>query len=221
MLHHAPPEQHGLQLGLGRFSFGDHFQLRRGGGFHVPVLQQERIGADAADVPGRGRSRVFPDLEHSQVPLFLQQFQCVRVEVRGDDDFAEDFGDGLGAGQIQPLIDRDDSPKRRLSVRGQGPVPRFAQALSLPDAAGIGVLENRQRRRVVRKFRDQIRRGRQVENIVVGKLLAVQLLKVIGESTVKRGSLVRVLAVTQWLRLRGFHNQHRRQRRRGQLQRQG
>ena len=119
------------------------------------------------------------------------------------------------------MVHRNDSAKRRLFVRGQRSSPRFAKLFSLTHAARIRVLENSQRGRVVRKFRDQIRRRRQVQNVVVGKFLPVQLLEVLGESPVESGALVRILAVTQRLPLRGLQDQHRRQHRRRLLQRQG
>ena len=64
------------------------------------------------------------------------------------------------------------------------------------------MLQKRQRRRVVRKFRNQIRRRRQIQNVVVGKFLAVQLLEKFIEATVKRSRLMRIFTVTQRLRQR-------------------
>ena len=61
------------------------------------------------------------------------------------------------------------------------------------------MLENRQRRRFAVKFRDERRRRREVKNVVIGKLLAVQLLEVFGEFPVKRGGLMRVFTITQRL----------------------
>ena len=73
------------------------------------------------------------------------------------------------------------------------------------------MLENGQGRSVLGEFREQTCRGGQVQNVVVGKFLAAQLLEEIGESSVERGALMRVLAVTQRLRLWCLQEQHGRQ----------
>ena len=52
---------------------------------------------------------------------------------------------------------------------------------ALADAAGIHVLENRQRRGVAGKFGDQGRGGGEVQNVVIGKFLAVELLEIFVE----------------------------------------
>ena len=78
---------------------------------------------------------------------------------------------------------------------------------ALADAAGIRVLQDRQRRRVVGEFRDQTRRRGEVQNVVVGKLLAVQLLEIIRGTAVKRRGLVRVFAVAQRLHQRRGNRQ--------------
>ena len=44
---------------------------------------------------------------------------------------------------------------------------------------------------------DQLGRGGDVEDVVIGKLLAVELLEMLVEIAVERGRLVRVFAVTQ------------------------
>ena len=41
MLDHAPAEQHRLQLGPRRLSFGHHFQVRGRHGFQIPFLHQK------------------------------------------------------------------------------------------------------------------------------------------------------------------------------------
>ena len=124
-------------------------------------------------------SGLLQDSQEAQVLLLLQQAQRLRAEVRRHDNFAEDLRDRFRAGRIERAVHRDDAAERGLAVRGQRLVPGFAQAGPLAHAAGVGVLEDGQRRRVGSKLRDQVRRRGQVQNIIVGKLLAVQLLKVL------------------------------------------
>src|SRR5437588_1502521 len=110
-----------------------------------------------------------------------QQLPGIRLKLRRDDDFAEDFRDRFSACQIQRLVDGDDAPERRLFIGGKSSVPGFTQVLSLSYAARIGVFEDGERRRVVRELPDQIRRGCQVQNVIERKFLAMQLLEVMGE----------------------------------------
>ena len=63
------------------------------------------------------------------------------------------------------------------------------------DAAGVGVLENRNGR--LRKFVDEFRGGGNVQDVVEGEFLAVQFLKILVQFPVERRLLVRVLAVTK------------------------
>ena len=59
----------------------------------------------------------------------------------------------------------------------------------------------------VAEFRDQSCRRRQIQNVVVGKFLAVELFEKLVELAVKRRRLVRVLAVAQRLRQRRGNRQ--------------
>ena len=61
------------------------------------------------------------------------------------------------------------------------------------------MLEDGERRRFVHEFSDQVRCRRQIQDIVVRKLFAVQLLEEIMELPIKSGVLMRVLPVTQGL----------------------
>jgi hypothetical protein len=69
------------------------------------------------------------------------------------------------------------------------------------------VLENRQGGRVAVELADERGGGGEIENVVIGKLLAVQLLEEFAELAVKRGGLMRVFAVAQRLRQRGGNDQ--------------
>ena len=128
---------------------------------------------------GSGVSGGFQHLQQSQVLLLLQKRQRLGREIRRDDDLAENLRDGLRAGAVERLVHGDDAAERRLPVGRERLVPGLAQIRALADAARIRVLENRQRRRLAREFRDQVRRRREIQNVVVGKFLAVKLLEII------------------------------------------
>ena len=70
------------------------------------------------------------------------------------------------------------------------------------------MFEDRQRRASSRNSAIKCRRRRQIQNIIVGKLLAVQLLEKFVEIAIKRRRLMRVFAVAQWLRQRRGNRQH-------------
>ena len=97
------------------------------------------------------------------------------------------------------MIDSDDTTEGRLIIRSKRLVPRLAQVSALAHAAGVGMLEDRQRGRVLQKFADQICRRRGVENVVVRQRLAVQLFKVLVKFAVQPGALMWVLTVAQRL----------------------
>ena len=203
MLHHAPAEQHRPQLRLRRLPPRDDLQIRRRRRFQIPLLQQERIRAHAAHVP-RLRCRAGTSSIFSRRRFF---FFCKMASASGVKS-----GATITSLKISAIASAQAASSARFTAMmpPNGACRSVANALSqasrrlvaLPDAARIGVLENRQRRRIVRELRDQARRRRQVENVVVGKFLAVQLLEVFVEPAVKRRRLVRVLAVAQRLRQR-------------------
>ena len=86
----------------------------------------------------------------------------------------------FASASVERPIANDDAAKRRLLIGGERFLPRFAQIGIAPDAARIGVLQNRDRR--LGKFRDQIGRRGDVENVVKGKFLAVKFFEVLVES---------------------------------------
>ena len=98
---------------------------------------------------GCGCQRAFQDFQQPQIFFLLQNRQRLRRKIRRDDDFAENFRDGLRAAAVERPVHGDDAAERRLLVRGERLVPGLAQICALADAAGIRVLEDRQRRRVI------------------------------------------------------------------------
>ena len=75
------------------------------------------------------------------------------------------------SGRLQMMI----PPNGACLVRGERLVPGHAQVGIGTDAAGVGVLEDRDRRFV--ELADELRGSRDVEDVVEGKLLAVKLLE--------------------------------------------
>ena len=69
------------------------------------------------------------------------------------------------------------------------------------------MFQDRQGRPIADEFGHQARRGRQVENVVIGKFLAVELLEIVMEPAVERGSLMRVFPVSQRLGQGRLHQQ--------------
>ena len=74
-------------------------------------------------------------------------------------------------------------------------------------AARVGVLEDGQRWQLTFELRDQGRCGRQVEDVVVRQLLAVQLLEILLKLAVQGRLLMRVLPVAKRLGQRRTHRQ--------------
>ena len=94
------------------------------------------------------------------------------------------------------MIDSDDTTEGRLIIRSKRLVPRLAQASALAHAAGVGMLEDRQRGRP-----PEIRRSTPppcVENVAVRQRLraVVQSTRQIYRTT---GALMWVLTVAQRL----------------------
>ena len=112
-------------------------------------------------------------------------------------------------GQHEFLIHGNDAAERRLLVRRKRLVPRFAQARALSHAAWVHVFENRQGGCVIGKLGDQRGSGGQVQNVVVRKFLAVQLLEIIVKPPIKRGGLMRIFAIAQRLRARCLDDSQR------------
>ena len=163
------------------------------------MLQQEGIAAHAAQIP----SPAFPDglyyFHQPQVFFLLQNLQRFRRKIRRNDDLAENLRDRLRTARIQCTIHGNDPAKRRLFVRGIGFVPGGAQIVSLSHAARIHMLQNRQCRRFDFELRNQAGRSGQIQNVVVRKFLAMQLLEELLKISIQAGCLMRIFPVTQRL----------------------
>ena len=141
---------------------------------------------------GSGRG----ELPHqAQIFLLLQKRARVGLEIRRDDDLAEDLADRPGERLGERAVADDDAAERRLLVGGEGLVPRLAQVGVAADAARVGVLEDGDGR--LGEFLDQLGGGGDIEDVVVGKFLAVELFEMLVEVAVERGGLVRIFAVAE------------------------
>ena len=143
----------------------------------------------------RGHLRQAPEFHQAQTFLFLQDVQRGGRKIRRDDDLAEDAGNGAGQRLGHRPVGNDDATKRRLTIGRQGLVPSGEKIPAAPHPARVGVFEDGHRR--LAEFRDEIHGGRDIEDVVVGKFLAVQLLEMVGKPAVKFGLLVRVFTVAE------------------------
>jgi len=159
----------------------------------VGVLD-EKPAKHAAYVPAVLAHRL-QDPHQAQVLLFLEERPRVGLEIRRDDHLAEDLRDRLRQRERDREVADDDAAKRRLLVGRKRLLPRLAQVGIGADPARVRVLEDRNRR--LGKFRDQVRGGADIEDVVIRELLAVELFKIRVEVPVELGLLVRVFAVAQ------------------------
>ena len=193
MLDHLPTEFHGaLLLRRGRTT-GDNARPGQITDRRIVILHEQTPD----DGPHIARGGLGPGAQFHQTQIFflLQNFQGRGNKIRRDDHFAENFRDGAGQRFGHGAVGDDNPAERRLTIRGESFLPSGSQILIAPYPAGIGVLENGHRR--FGEFGDEIHRRGDIEDVVVGKFLAVQLLEVIGKFPVKLGLLVRILTITQ------------------------
>ena len=199
VLDHAPAEEHRLHFVGGGRALGDDFflealELRGRAGVAILHEHAAEHGADVELVFLLAGRR--GELAHeAQVFLFLEEDAGVGLEFRGDDDLAENLADGAGERLGEGAVADDDAAEGGLLVGGEGLVPRGLQVGIGADAAGVGVLEDGDGR--LGKFLDELGGGGDIEDVVEGEFLAVELLEVLVEIAVERGLLVRVLAVAE------------------------
>ena len=110
--------------------------------------------------------------------------------------------DRLGGGRVERPVERDDAAKGADRVASERLIPGFAQARADRDAARVGVLDDRHRRRS--EFGDQLEGGVGIGIVVVRQLLALELARgrhagAALAGAVERARLMRVLAVAQRL----------------------
>ena len=119
-----------------------------------------------------------------------------------DHHLGEDFGDDLGRRRIQRPVHRDDAAIGRDGIAAQRLLVGLGKRCAGRHAAGIGVLDDGDRRRIRGEVGDQLEGGVGVVDVVVGERFSLQL-PGLGDARaglggeVERGRLVRVLAVAQ------------------------
>jgi hypothetical protein len=196
MFDDLPSKQHGALFRIGWGSFGCLLQIVRGGGLHIPFLPEKGFRTNGPQIPWRGGLRVLKKFDEAQVLLGLQNFERLGSESGSDDHFTEDLANVFGALRIQRLVYGYDSTEGRLLVSRKCLLPCACEISALTDSARIGVFQDGKGGGLTFEFGDQVCRCGQVENVVVGKCLAVQLAVVVFEASVKSGGLVGVFAIT-------------------------
>ena len=121
------------------------------------------------------------------------------VEGGGGDDFEEELVHFFGGFGVDGTIDADHAAEGRDGIAFEGALVGFGESLPGRGAAGIGVLDDRDDGLV--EFLGEIPRGLQVDDVVVGKFLALELVGIghadAGAVGVHGGFLVRIFAVAQ------------------------
>ena len=128
----------------------------------------------------------------------MEQRACIGIELRRDDHIGENFRNDAGEFEVERAVANDHAAEGCLAVGFEGFLPCDTQVfIVLADAAGVGVLEDRDGR--THEVEDQVGRGFDVEDVGVGKLLALDLGEELVEVSVERALLVRVVAVAELL----------------------
>ena len=111
----------------------------------------------------------------TKIFFLLKQGTRLRFETGRDDDLAENLADRLGQLFGYGPIRNDDAAEGRLFVGGKSLLPGFPQIGIARHPAGVRVLQDRDGR--LGEFGNQIGRSADVEDVVKGKLLSMELLE--------------------------------------------
>ena len=167
----------------------------------VRVLHEESA-RDLSHFPRFG-SIPIGQLQQAQVLLCHQHLECIWLETGRNDDLGENFGDGLSCGLCDDTVRRDHTAERRHGVAGVCTRVGGCDVVRRRDSAGVGVLDDGDRRTVVVEGRAKRRVG--VDVVVVRHLFAVKLCCLCDARTehraVQRGGLMRVFAVAKSVEL--------------------
>ena len=192
----APAEEQGGHL-VGRgCALGDDLKVARVGGLLVAVLD-EHAADDGADFTEGVGAEADLGAHEAEVLLLAEDREGVGVELRRDDDFGEDLGDRFGEALVDGAVGDDDAAERGLLVGLEGLVPGLEEGVGRSHAAGVGVLQDADRRAL--ELADEVGRGGDIEDVVIAEFLALQLFEGLVEGAVERGLLVRVFAVAEAL----------------------
>ena len=203
MLDHPPTKEQGLPFLFRGRSFSHHLNL--GGIDHLMVKGLSKVGSSPHGpyLPTLLNLGEF-GLDQPKVFLLLQDFKCLSTEGRCDDHLAEDTRNGLGTGPIQLAVAGDDASEGCLTIGCKSLFPGLQQILTLPDATGVGVLEDGEGGWVPFKLTDERLGCGQIEDVVVGKGFTMMLLKSITKGAIQGRLLVWIFTISQILGLGGM-----------------
>ena len=175
MLDDLPAEFHRLDFILGRRTAGDDMVLDASGALFrgdIGILDKHAAD-DRADITIRG-GNFLQQAHESQVLLFLKQGTRIDREFGRDDDLTKDLGNRSGKRLVDRTIGDDDATEGCGTVGCKGFLPSLGEVLIAADAARVGVLQDGDGRLL--KFTDQAGGCRDIEDVVEGELLAMELL---------------------------------------------
>ena len=194
VLHNLVGEEHILHF-LRRGGFGgDGLQLFGSLNLEVTVLHQHAVQQGAELLLGQGSLLADKD---DAVLLLTEDFQRVHIVVGSDNHFKEYLVDFLGSSLVDHRVGDEHASESRYGVAGKRVVPRFEHGGAGSQTAGIVVLQHGEGG--FREFVNQVYGSIDVEQVVVGDFLAVDLVEHGIEVAVEVTLLVRVLAVAQGL----------------------
>ena len=135
-------------------------------------------------------------LQQDAVLLAFQQFQGFFIVGRCQQDLKEDLVDFFCRSLVNGLVRNQHSAERGNRIGRQGILIGFEQARTDGQAASVVMFQYSESR-----FGSEILHQSQgridIEQVVVGNLLAVQLFEAFVERTVESAFLMRILAIAQ------------------------
>ena len=143
--------------------------------------------------------------QQAQILFLRQNRHRFLGELRRNDDLKEDFAHLLSRRRVHRAVGDDNAAEHADRIGLIRQLVSLADRLRHAHAARVAMLDRNDRRRV--KLAQQFQRAVCVVDVVVGKLLAVQLpgrrerARDIAQVAIERRFLVRVLAVTHLLHL--------------------
>ena len=192
VLHDFVGKEHILYFGLRGCLGGDRLQV--GGRLHlqVAVLCQHAVQQRAELTFGQLHRLAHQD---DAVLLLPQHLQGIHVIIRRDDHLEEDVVDFLGRLFVHHGIGDEHAAKGRYRVAGQRVLPRLEHRRARSQSAGVVVLQDGEGGFL--EFVDQVDGRIDVQQVVVGDFLAVDLVEHLIQVAVEVALLVRILAVAQ------------------------
>ena len=144
-------------------------------------------------------SRPWTGLQDTQLRAGGHRLKCRLVERGGDDHFEERSNQRLGNGRVDRPVEGDDPAEGRSPIAVERAIEGLSRTLSEGHAAGVRVLDDGHRN--IRKVRHERPGGLSVEQVVVGELEPLPLLRAgdtaAGGGPVEGGRLMGILAVAE------------------------